>query len=138
MLVENVLHVWRDGYIARVDCMFRSVTNEPVSGIHTYTALDIYIYIYLYDYISPRNCVMFLSIREFWLNYVMDQAGPAPASDVGGMVSFDGKRLTRSGFVGHRRMVEREHPLELDLLSMGLDLLPECLQRWLKAKVREF
>lgn len=32
-------------------------------------------------------------------------------------------------------MVEREHPLELDLLTLGLDLLPECLQRWLKAKV---
>ena len=66
----------------------------------------------------------------------MDQAGPPAAADVGGTVSFDGTRLTRSGFVGHRRMVEREHPLELDLLSLGLDLLPECLQRWLTAKVR--
>lgn len=74
--------------------------------------------------------------REFWLNYVMDQAGPPAASDVGGTVSFDGTRLTRSGFIGHRRMVEREHPLELDLLSLGINLLPECLQRWLKAKVR--
>eukprot|EP00903_Cladosiphon_okamuranus_P011263 g10621.t1 len=72
--------------------------------------------------------------REFWLNYVMDQAGPPGASDVGGMISFDGTRLTRSGFISHRRMVEREHPLELDLLSLGLDLLPESLQRWLKAK----
>lgn len=66
----------------------------------------------------------------------MDQAGPAPASDIGGTVSFDGMSLTQSGFIGHRRMVERERPLELDLLAMGLDLLPECLQRWLKAKVR--
>lgn len=66
----------------------------------------------------------------------MDQAGPAPASDIAGTVSFDGTSLTRSGFVGHRRMVEQEQPLELDLLLMGLDLLPECLQRWLKAKVR--
>ncbi|CAM9483729.1 unnamed protein product, partial [Pylaiella littoralis] len=72
--------------------------------------------------------------REFWLNYAMDQAGPAPASDIGGTVSFDGMSLTQSGFIGHRRMVERERPLELDLLAMGLDLLPECLQRWLKAK----
>lgn len=33
-------------------------------------------------------------------------------------------------------MVEAEHPLELDLLSLGLDLLPEPLQRWQSAKVR--
>lgn len=72
--------------------------------------------------------------REFWLNYVMDQAGPPAAGDVEGTLSFDGK-LTQSGFVGHRRMIEPDHPLEQDLLSMGLDLLPECLQRWLKAKV---
>lgn len=65
----------------------------------------------------------------------MDQAGPSGSSDIGGTISFDGTALTRSGFVGHRRMVEREHPLEQDLLSLGLDLLPECLQRWLRAKV---
>jgi len=65
----------------------------------------------------------------------MDQAGPSTSSDIGGTISFDGTALTRSGFVGHRRMIEREHPLEQDLLSLGLDLLPECLQRWLRAKV---
>ncbi len=66
----------------------------------------------------------------------MDQAGPPGSSDIGGTISFDGTALTRSGFVGHRRMVEREHPLEQDLLSLGLDLLPEYLQRWRRAKVR--
>ncbi|CAM9586390.1 unnamed protein product [Ectocarpus sp. 4 AP-2014] len=71
--------------------------------------------------------------REFWLSYVADQAGPPAAADVGGTVSFDGC-LTQSGFVGHRRMVEPDHPLEVDLLTMGLDLLPESLQRWLRAK----
>ncbi|CAM9193788.1 unnamed protein product, partial [Hapterophycus canaliculatus] len=71
--------------------------------------------------------------REFWLNYVVDQAGPPAAGDIEGTISFDGK-LTPSGFVGHRRTIEPEHPLEQDLLSIGLDLLPECLQRWLKAK----
>ncbi|CAM9988729.1 unnamed protein product [Scytosiphon promiscuus] len=71
--------------------------------------------------------------REFWLNYIADQAGPPPADDVEGTISFDGK-LTPSGFVGHRRIIEPDHPLEADLLAMELDLLPDCLQRWLKAK----
>ncbi|CAM9348138.1 unnamed protein product, partial [Laminaria digitata] len=78
--------------------------------------------------------------REFWLSFVADQAGPAAAQPARGAAAAttattsSNGNLTEAGFVGHRRMVEPEHPLELDLLSLGLDILPECLQRWLKAK----
>ena len=73
--------------------------------------------------------------REFWLSFVADQAGSASGGGGGGAINSSG-HLSEAGFIGHRRMVEPEHPLELDLLSLGLDLLPECLQRWLAAKVR--
>eukprot|EP00904_Undaria_pinnatifida_P012189 jgi/Undpi1/80/HiC_scaffold_1.g00080.m1 len=80
--------------------------------------------------------------REFWLDFVADQAGPAAvppsaaaaaATATTATISSNGN-LTEAGFVGHRRMVEPDHPLELDLLELGLDLLPESLQRWLRAK----
>lgn len=65
----------------------------------------------------------------------MDQAGPPSKWPGGATCSFDGCRLTEAGFVSHRRMVEPDHPLELDLLEMGLDVLPGCLRVWQRAKV---
>lgn len=67
---------------------------------------------------------------------MVDQAGlVSSAGATGSTISLEGN-LTESGFIGHRRIIENEHPLELDLLSAGLDLLPEYLQRWQRAKVR--
>lgn len=77
------------------------------------------------------------SAREFWFNFVKDQAGPVSASNGLGATSADGN-VTASGFVGHRRMIEPEHPLELDLLAVGLDVLPESLQKWQMAKVSDY
>lgn len=51
------------------------------------------------------------------------------------MALVDGN-LTEAGFAGHRRQIEQEHPLEQDLLSMGIGVLPEYLQRWKHAKVK--
>ena len=62
---------------------------------------------------------------------MVDQAGPTAE----GVTSSDGS-LTETGFIAHRRMIEHEHPLELDLLSLGLNVLPEYLQNWQRAKVR--
>lgn len=73
--------------------------------------------------------------REFWLRFVLDQAGPPSKLPGRATCSFDGCRLTEAGFVGHRRMVEPDHPLELDLLEMGLNVMPECLRVWQRAKV---
>lgn len=73
--------------------------------------------------------------REFWLRFVLDQAGPPSKLPGRATCSLDGCRLTEAGFVGHRRRVEPEHPLELDLLEMGLDVMPECLRVWQRAKV---
>lgn len=66
---------------------------------------------------------------------MVDQAGPANGAGATESTMSLGGNLTESGFIGHRRMIENEHPLELDLLSAGLDLLPEYLQRWQRAKV---
>lgn len=60
---------------------------------------------------------------------MVDQAGPTAE----GATSSNGS-LTETGCIGHRRMIEHEHPLELDLLSLGLDVLPEYLQNWQRAK----
>lgn len=75
--------------------------------------------------------------REFWFNFMSDQAGPPAGEGVGGGASSFCGNLTEPGFIAHRRMIEPEHPLEADLLSMGLDILPEYLQRWQVAKVRK-
>lgn len=73
-----------------------------------------------------------LRTRDFWMMYISDQAGARTTS--GGAMTVAGK-ITEAGFVEHRRQIEREHPLEQDLLSMGIDVLPEYLGRWELAKV---
>lgn len=73
--------------------------------------------------------------REFWLQYVIDQAGPTASLEGGVATSTADGKLTKAGFVGHRRQIQQEHPLEGDLLSVGLGVLPEYLRRWEAAKV---
>lgn len=67
---------------------------------------------------------------------MIDQVGFVSGAGATGSTMSLGGNLTESGFIGHRRMIENKHPLELDLLSVGLDLLPEYLQRWQRAKVK--
>lgn len=73
--------------------------------------------------------------REFWVSYISDQAAAGERKH-GLDVAFVRDKLTEAGFVAHRRHVEQERPLEEDLLSLRIDILPDYLRRWRNAKAR--